>query len=193
MSLPASEARIRKGRGTRVRFDFSICKLLDLAADEAALRASQEPAAIVVLANWAAQQAGRDAERRLALKWELTRRLYEIGLAKADILELFRLVDWLVKLPRELEARFRQQVHEFEANHVMPYVTSIEQHGIEKGIEKGQLMTFRQNILDLFDLRFGAAPEATRERVNAETDLDKLREWHRLVATCPTREEFRIT
>jgi hypothetical protein len=43
----------------------------------------------VVLANWAVQQAGKDAERRLALKWDLMRRLYEIGLQKADILELW--------------------------------------------------------------------------------------------------------
>src|SRR5438552_4609019 len=103
-----------------------------------ALKGSREPAAIVVLANWAVQQAARDDERRFELKWDLTRRLFEIGLGKADILELYRLVDWLMKLPRELEARFLKQVYEFERQKTMPYVTSAEQFGIEKGIERGQ-------------------------------------------------------
>src|SRR6266704_3565794 len=130
------------------------------------MRASREPAAVVVLANWAVQQAGRDDERRLALKWDLTRRLFEIGLQKTDILELYRLVDWLMKLPDELEERFRRQVREYEQEKNMPYVTSIEQYGIEKGMEKGmekgraegQLIACRQNILDLIEARFGAVP-----------------------------------
>ncbi|SPE62359.1 conserved hypothetical protein [Verrucomicrobia bacterium] len=186
--------------GTRIRFDFSVCKLLDLVANELALRASVEPAATIVLANWVAHQAGKDAERRLALKWDLTRRLYEIGLAKADILELFRLVDWLLDLPEELETRFRQQVYEFEAKQVMPYITSIEKHGIEKGmeqglrqgIEKGQVMALRQNVLEVLEARFGTVPASVRERVNAETSLDQLRQWHRLAVTCANLEDFRL-
>ena len=69
------------------------------------------------------QQAGRDDDRRLALKWDLTRRLFETGLTKSDILELYRLIDWLMKLPDELELRFRQQVQEYEQRQNMPYVT----------------------------------------------------------------------
>src|SRR5437016_4779283 len=78
------DAALLESPGCRLRFDFSTCKLLDLVADEAALKASREPAAIVVLANWAVQQAGKDNRRKFALKWDLTRRLYEIGLAKTD-------------------------------------------------------------------------------------------------------------
>jgi len=115
----------RQALGCRARLDFPICKLLNLVLNEARLRGSAEPAAAVVLANWAVQQAGRDGERRLALKWDLTRRLFEIGLKKADILELYRLIDWLMKLPPGLEARFRQQVCEYERQQNMPYVTSM--------------------------------------------------------------------
>src|SRR5258708_496052 len=113
--------------GTRLCFEFSSCKLLDLTADIERLAESREPAAIVVLANSAVQQAGKDDQRRLALKWDLTRRLYELGFAKTEILELYRLIDWLLKLPSDLEARFRQQLVEFEQKKVMPYITSMEQ------------------------------------------------------------------
>jgi len=179
--------------GTRVRFDFSVCKLLDLVADEAKLRASREPSAVVVLANWAVQQAGKDDERRLTLKWDLTRRLYGIGFGKAEILELFRLVDWLMKLPKELEARFRRQLYEFEQKQVMAYVTSIEQNGIERGIEKGQLMACRENILVLLEARFGTVPDDVRKRVNAEEDLLRLKAWHRLAGTCAKIEDFTMS
>ncbi len=187
--------------GCRIRFDFSVCKLLDLVADEARLRASREPSAIVVLANWAVQQTGKDDERRLALKWDLTRRLFEIGLKKTDILELYRLIDWLMKLPNELELRFKRQLHEYEQKQNMPYVTSIERFGIEKGLAEGmekgraegQLMAFRQSIFDLLEARFGAAPYEVRERIQAETDLARLRSWHRLAGTCAKLEEFKTS
>ena len=194
--------------GTRVRFDFSVCKLLDLTADEAALRASREPAAIVIQASLAAQRTGNDAERRRVLKWELTRRLYEMGLGKADIQELYRLVDWMLRLPDDLEARFHEQLCEFERKENMPYVTSAErfgiakgrqqgieeglQQGIEKGlqqgIEKGQVMAGRRAVLELLEVRFGSVPEAVRERVGSETRVEVLRQWLRLAATCANLE-----
>ena len=198
--------------GTRVRFDFSVCKLLDLTADEAALRASREPAAIVILANWAAQQTGKDAQRRRVLKWELTRGLYEMGLGKADIQELYRLVDWLLRLPDDMEARFHEQLCEFERKRSMPYVTSAERFGIRKGlqqgiekglqqgiekglqqgIEKGQVIAGREAVLELLEVRFGSVPEGVRERVNAERNLERLRRWHRLAATCPTLKDLPV-
>jgi hypothetical protein len=75
------------------------------------------------------------------------RPLYERGYSKEDILELFRLIDWLVQLPRELEVEFRRQVAEYEAQKHMPYITSIERLGRDsaEGIE-GALAVFRRGI-----------------------------------------------
>jgi hypothetical protein len=79
-----------------VRFDFPICKLLDLVpvVQEAADRG--KPSAVIVLANWVAQQTRHDMDERLGLKWNLTRRLYGAGLERKDVLELYRLIDWMV-------------------------------------------------------------------------------------------------
>ncbi len=182
--------------GCRTRFDFSVCKLLDLTSD-IGLQASREPSAVVVLANWAVQQAGKDDERRLAWKWDLTRRLYELGLAKDDILELYRLIDWLLRLPREMEARFKRQLMEYEQKQVMPYITSIERLGREEGkLEgklEGQLLNLRENILDLLEARFSKAPFEAREQVNAETDVARLKSWLRLAGTCARIEDFNVS
>lgn len=154
---------------------------------------SHEPAAIIVLANWAAQQAAKDDERRLSLKWDLTRRLYETGLQKADILELYRLVDWLLKLPKELEAKFLRKVYEFEQEKIMPYVTNAERFGIEKGIQEGIEKGQRMSILEVLEARFGKIPDPVRERIMAETDVIRLKTWLRQAGTCAGFEDFKIS
>lgn len=53
-----------------------MCKLLDLTAD-IGQQVSREPSARMVMANWAVQQAGKDEEINLALKWDFIRRLDE--------------------------------------------------------------------------------------------------------------------
>jgi len=80
---------------------------------------------VVVLANWAAQRTRGDMPERLRVKWDLTRRLYESGFNRRDILELYRLIDWLLRLPAGLEREFKQQVKTYEESKIMPYVTSI--------------------------------------------------------------------
>ncbi len=181
--------------GCRTRFDFSVCKLLDLTAD-IGLRASREPSAVIVLANWAVQQSGKDDERRLTSKWDLTRRLYEFGLAKDDILELYRLIDWLLRLPREMEERFKRQLMEYEREQVMPYITSIERLGREEGkLEgklEGQILAVRESILNVLEARFGKEPSEAREKVNAENDLARLKSWLRLAGTCARIDDFKI-
>src|SRR5438067_8506513 len=87
----------------RVAFDFPICKLLDLLERKDELEKSQNPAAVLVLANWAAQQTGEDARERYRWKLRLMRSAYEKGFRREDILELYRLIDWLLQLPEGME------------------------------------------------------------------------------------------
>jgi hypothetical protein len=65
-------------------------------------------------AHLAAQATAADLVARHEFKWALTRRLHERGYEWQDILELFRLLDWLLVLPDELEVAFRQKLTEYE-------------------------------------------------------------------------------
>ena len=85
--------------GCRVRFEYPVGKLLELGRDPEALEQSDNPAATVVAAHLAAQATGGDMELRKVLKGQLARRLYERGYSEKDILELLRLIDWLLVLP----------------------------------------------------------------------------------------------
>ncbi len=54
------------------------------------------------------------------------------------MLELYRLVDWLLGLPENLQRDFRRQVANDEASKNMPYVTSIERMAREEGLNEGR-------------------------------------------------------
>jgi hypothetical protein len=78
----------------------------------------------------------------------------------------------------------------------MPYITSIEQYGIEqglqKGIEQGRLMTRRELLLELLMERFGELPKTVRQRVELEADVALLKQWYKKAATCPRLEDLKI-
>jgi hypothetical protein len=123
--------------GCRVTFDFPICKLLDLVQRRDELEQSHSPAAVLVLANWATQQTQADFGERLAWKKRLMRSLYHKGFGREDILELYRLMDWMLQLPPPLEQEFRTEIIEYEKEKHMPYITSIERFGREEGLQQG--------------------------------------------------------
>jgi hypothetical protein len=128
----------------------------------------------------------------------LTRRLYEAGFSRKDILELYRLVDWLMRLPDGLERAYKEQLNEYENRNKMPYVTSIQQlgreeglqMGREEGLQTGRLQALREAICETIEARFGEVPAAVGERVNAMEDAARLKELHRLAVVSPSLTEF---
>ena len=59
------------------------------------------------------------------------------GFSKKDVLNLYRFIDWVIDLPRNLEQDFLTEIEAFEGAKKMPYITSAERIGIEKGREQG--------------------------------------------------------
>jgi hypothetical protein len=85
----------------------------------------------------------------------------------------------MMTLPPELARDFDQELERFEEEQKMSYVTSIERHGIEKGLQQGRLQTLRELVIEGLEARFGATPERLREQVLAIEDQERLRELHR--------------
>jgi len=121
----------------------------------------------MVLANFAAQRTHRDMPERLRVKWDLTRRLYETGFSRKDILELYRLIDWLLRLPVGLEHEFKQQVRTYETSKTMPYVTSIEKLAKEEGRVEGRVEEAAELVLRLLRRRWPILSSALEQRVRA--------------------------
>ncbi|MFV9504006.1 MAG: Rpn family recombination-promoting nuclease/putative transposase [Oscillochloridaceae bacterium umkhey_bin13] len=159
--------------GCAAHFQFPVIKLLDYQSQQAALAANPNPFATVVLAHLAAQQTRRNLPQRAQIKFQLVRQLYERGFQRADIIQLFHFIDWLLELPPALSASFWSELTAWEEEQRMPYITSVEQMGIEKGlaqgIEKGRVHERRDLVLHLLTRRVGAVSADLHAQIAALT------------------------
>jgi predicted transposase/invertase (TIGR01784 family) len=147
--------------GTKIQFDFTAIKLLDYADQWSALEASQNPFAIVVMAHLKAQETRKDDQARKYWKFELVRQLYDRGYNRSEIFNLFTFIDWIIKLPKPLAREFWTELNTYEESRKMPYITSVEKIGFERGVKQGVKQGRQESaeILALKMLEEGATQE----------------------------------
>jgi hypothetical protein len=176
--------------GCEVSFRFAIVKLLDLRQEWSALEASRNPFATVVMAHLKALETRVQRRRRKEAKLLLTKRLYEQGYQREDVINLFKFIDWVMSLPAELEQEFQQELSQYEEEKRMPYVTSVERMGIEKGILQGTLQKGREDVVDVLEIRFKNIPSSLADAINQITDTAVLKNLHRQAIILGSLPEF---
>ena len=112
--------------GCSIDFRFPIVKLLDYESDWTVLEASRNPFAVVVMAQLKTKATHNQPQERKQWRYRLTTMLYDQGYGEQDILEMHNFLDWLMKLPEELERQFQTELKTFEEAKQMKYVTTIE-------------------------------------------------------------------
>jgi hypothetical protein len=181
--------------GFSLRVEFPVVKLLDYAGREAELEAERNPFAAVVLAHLKSRETRDRPEERRFWKVRLVKSLFDRGLTAEEIRQLFRVIDWLLELPRELERQFQEEIHRFEEERHMPYVTGIErmarEEGLELGREQGHREALQQGIEVALELKFGEAGLELLPLVQAEQRVDVLRAVQRAIRTACTLAEVR--
>ena len=125
-------------RGCEVGIQFPVFKLLDYVNRWDELEKSDNPFALAVMAHLKTQQTRHDKNERKRWKLYLIRKLYERGYKKQDVINLFHFIDWIMRLPEELEEDFRQEITRYEEEKKMRYVSSLERIGIKKGKKEGK-------------------------------------------------------
>ncbi|MEH2377149.1 DUF4351 domain-containing protein [Nostoc sp.] len=144
-----------------LHFRFGTVKLLDYQNRWTELEKSDNPFATVVMAHLKTQQTTKQLGERKTWKFSLIRRLYEQGLQERDIRNLYRFIDWVMILPKGLEAEFWQEFKQFEQERTMSYITTGERIGYEKGQqEQAQTLVLRQ-----LQKRVGELPQQVREQI----------------------------
>ncbi len=123
--------------GCEVGIKFPLVKLGDYDWDE--LEKSKNPFAIVTMAHLKTMETRNAADIRKQWKFKITKMLYERGHDRRDIINIFRFIDWVMKLPEEAEQIFWEEFQSFEEEKDMPYVTSVERIGFKRGFEEGIL------------------------------------------------------
>jgi hypothetical protein len=79
------------------------------------------------MAHLKTKETTSDRLQRKEWKFRLMRQLYEAGYERQNILNLYRFIDWLMRLPTDLEYQFKEQLDQYEQERQMPYITSIAQ------------------------------------------------------------------
>jgi hypothetical protein len=167
--------------GFRAGIQFPIVKLLDHAPHWQQLEADPNPFAVVVLAHLKTLETRRDPGERQSWKVRLVKGLYERGLSAEDVRQLFRFIDWVMDLPRSLSKLFWQEITEFQEERRMPFMTTPERLGLEKGLLEA--------IELLLQVKFGQEGLALLPEIRELPDVEQTRAVLRALATATTLDE----
>ena len=116
--------------------------------------------------------------QRKTWKLLLIKTLYEKGYPREDILNLFRFIDWMMKLPDDMEKVFWEEIQQYEEDKHMPYVASVEKIGYQRGMLsgrlEGKLEGLREGIELALQIKFGNHSLRLIPRLRAISDNTRL-------------------
>jgi len=185
--------------GCRMGIDFPVVKLLDY-PDHEALLTNPNPFALVTAAHQLTRQTKGDNQQRYAAKWRLAKLLYQRDWDKQRVIDLFSVLDWMLQVPLELQRQLWHDIEQLERNRHMPYITSVERIGMERGLQQGlqqgklegRLEGRLEGELVLLERqlgkRFGPLTEETRARLRKAT-TEQLETWAERVLEAKTLED----
>jgi len=133
--------------GCSIVLNFPTAKLLDYGQDQDALYSNPNPFALVTLAHLLTQATRQDMHARFAAKWKLVQLLYQRGWDKQRVIDLFSVMDWMMRLPEQLKQSLWHNIEVLEEQEKMRYVTSVEQIGIEKGLLQGMQQGMQRGLM----------------------------------------------
>ena len=195
-----------------VEFQYLISRLMDY--DREALLADDNPMAIVVLAAQERERLRRRYRARYDVKWHLIRMLYQRNYTRQEIIDLFEFIDWVLQLNDKDEERLQEEINKLEEVNQMPYITSAErigiqkglqqglqqgvqqglqqgvQQGLQQGVQRGALEEGQQSIIEALDERFGAVPTPVSDAILKIQDRNQLRALLRQAIRSASLEEF---
>ncbi|MDQ7031267.1 MAG: hypothetical protein Q9M37_00915 [Desulfonauticus sp.] len=104
------------------------------------------PFAIVVMTHLKEIETRKEIDNRLFWKITLVKALYKKGFSKRDILLLYKFIDCLVTLPEDISLKFHEEIIKYEEESKMPYITTAEKIGLEKGLHQGIQQGIQQGL-----------------------------------------------
>jgi hypothetical protein len=173
--------------GCEVKFTFPAAKVADWRGREEELEREANPFAGFVLAHLKTVETDDAPADRLSWKLRIVKRLYDRGMSGPEIVQMFRIIDWMMTLPPGLAAKFETNLDAFEKERQMPFITPTEQRWMNKGQAKGHI----DGIEVVLELRFGAEGLALMPRVRQIADPAVLEQLLRASKSAADLDAFR--
>ncbi|WNV05375.1 hypothetical protein RP726_02930 [Candidatus Methylospira mobilis] len=130
--------------GSETAIRFPVAKLTDYHDKLDELEVSENAFALITAAHIPTRRTRKNDQARKDAKSRLVRLLYQRKWGKQRVIDLFTVLDWMMKLPEELEQQLWHEIEAIDEKEKMRYVTSVERIGIAKGLQKGLLKGRRE-------------------------------------------------
>ena len=78
---------------------------------------------------------------------------------------LFTFVDWVMLLPEATKVEFWQELKIYEEERKIPYITSVEQIGYDRGVQVGKERQARSIVLRLLSGKFGTIAPRLEQQI----------------------------
>lgn len=173
--------------GCKSSLVFPVVKLLDYEQQWTGLEQHPSPFAIITMAHLKAMATQRHAEDRFKAKFGLIKMLYKRGYSRNNILELLRFIDWVMKLPDDLEEKLNDAINKFEEEQKMKYKTYGERKAEKQGKQQGLL----EGIAVALKLKFGVEGEKEMPKICKIQDPKILQAINWGIITANTLDELR--
>lgn len=155
--------------GCEIKFRFPVAKLLDWQNKLDQLLESKNVFALIVAAQLHAKLL-KEPKQKLDAKTQLVRLLYERGYSREQVIELFKFIDWMIRLPDNLEIQFKNIIDQIEEERNMAYVTSVERIAAQEGKLEQAIQMIRDFNLSVKEVaeKYQLPLQELKERLNQE-------------------------
>jgi hypothetical protein len=140
------------------------------------------------------REPGLHDGNRLLFHGGSTGGLYQRRLTKTDVFEFFRVIDWILDLPEDLQEQFREDIHRYEEEKKMPYISSLERMALKEGREEGREIGLREGLLEWVACAletFGQPGRKLLAKARRVKDVNELRRLSQLIQAAKTLDEVR--
>lgn len=127
----------------RLVYEYEVAKLLDHRIVD--LEASENPAALLILAHHYTASSKRQQVRRRGFKIHLTRLLFRKGYSAEQSNQLFKVIDWMMRLGPEQAIIFTEEIVLLREEPAMSaYVNTFEWVFTQRGLKQGKQLGLEQ-------------------------------------------------
>ena len=187
----------------QTQIDFAIMKLTDYRGREQELEASDNPFALAALTQMKTVETRGNAISRYEWKLRLTRSLLKSGWQRGRIEALYYFIDWMMRLPKELEVRFDGEIErEFQGDQSLELISPREKRnlvrernqgkteGKAEGKAEGLIFQAQSSVILTLTTRFSLISETLEARIRRISDLKNLEELLKAAVTIDTLDAF---
>jgi len=168
---PNEYSRSRRDWGFEVVCCFPMVKLIDYREHWAELETNPHPFAIIVRAYLKALEIIGNVQEKYSWKKHFLLELYQAGMDRETLWVIYKFIDWMIRLPKDLNKAFVTEMKTIEEAKHMSLITSAEEVGLEKGID-----SIHRIIATLIKRKFGALGQQLAERAREVNRLEILEE-----------------